>query len=461
MFYGILKECVEENHIEQMYPDDRIMAIANRLLTSGKDPVGTLCQRWGVPLEIGFDFIKQALYDVVFLLDDSGSIRFSELEGELKGILQAAAFATSLFDEDGFSVRFLNSDVQGDHIKSEQEAMALVDRVSFNGETPLAGSLKNKILVPMVDNGRLDKPLHVIIITDGVPTDSARGEFQRNIRETLDRYVIRGVRSKVVSIQIAQIGNDKRAQAYLQKLDTDPDIGGLIDCTSNFELESTQYAKKGLTITKYNWYCKLMMGAIDKSYDDKDEEGAPNAPKPPIQYPAAGTPGQQYGAPGQYGGPQPPYGVPGGPPPQLYGGPGPQYGAPPQSYGYPPQGQYPPYGPPPHGGTQPHGGPPPQVGLSPHGGPPPQVGLPPHGGLPQQQHSQQGYPQQPLQGYQGYPPQGQYPPFGRPPPLPQQQQQQPGQVPRPQGGQPGVYIGQAPPAQYNPGNQYPPGHQPK
>lgn len=168
IFFGILKECVEENHIGQLYPDERIMAIANRLATCGKDPVGTLCQRWGVPPEIGFDFVKQALYDVVFLLDDSGSIRFSELEGELKGILGAAAFATSLFDEDGFSVRFLNSDVRGDHIKSEQEAIALVDRVPFNGETPLAGSLKNKILGPMVDHGRLDKPLHVIIITDGV-----------------------------------------------------------------------------------------------------------------------------------------------------------------------------------------------------------------------------------------------------------------------------------------------------
>lgn len=54
----------------------------------------------------------------------------------------------------------------------------------------------------------------------------------------MDRFIIRSpsgqpVRSKVVSIQIAQIGNDKRAQAYLQKLDTDPDVGTLIDCTSS------------------------------------------------------------------------------------------------------------------------------------------------------------------------------------------------------------------------------------
>lgn len=160
---------MEENHLHQFYPPQKISAIAKRIAGCGKDPVGTLCRQWGVPLEIGFDLVKQALYDVVFLLDDSGSIRFSELELELKGILQAAAFATSLFDEDGFSVRFLNSDLKGDNIKDGQEAMNLVDRVPFNGETPLAGSLKNKILIPMVENDRnLKKPLHVIIITDGV-----------------------------------------------------------------------------------------------------------------------------------------------------------------------------------------------------------------------------------------------------------------------------------------------------
>ena len=172
MFYDILDECVKENHIQQFYQPQKLKQIAERIVNVGKDPVGTLCARWNVPLEIGFDFVKQALYDVVFLLDDSGSIRFSELEPELKSILQNAAFASSLFDDDGFSVRFMNSPVSADNIRSEGEAMALVDRVSFTGETPLAGSLKNKILGPMVEQksqqGRLNKPVHVIIITDGV-----------------------------------------------------------------------------------------------------------------------------------------------------------------------------------------------------------------------------------------------------------------------------------------------------
>ncbi|KAI5810979.1 hypothetical protein DFH27DRAFT_507090 [Peziza echinospora] len=443
-FYSILNECVQENSIQQFYPEERLKQIANRLANGGKNPVGTLCQRWGVPPEIGFDFVKQALYDVVFLLDDSGSIRFSELEGELKSILQNAAFATSLFDDDGFSVRFMNSDVRGDNIRNEIEAMTLVDKVPFSGETPLATSLRNKILLPMVEQpsaqGRLQKPVHVIIITDGVPTDSVRGEFQRYIKECMDKFVMRGpdgrnLRSKVVSIQIAQIGNDKRAMSYLQKLDSDPEVGGLIDCTSNFELESSQYAAKGLTISKYNWYCKLMMGAIDRSYDDKDEEGGAPAQGAPGKAPAGPPAGHgqpsPYGQPGQYGQPAP-YGQP----PQG------QYGQPPAGYGQPPQPHGAPYGQPPQG----------QYGQpAPYGQPPPgQYGQPAAYGQPPQgqygQPPQQAY-GQPQQGYPGaYPPQGQYPP----------QQQAYGQPAKPPGG--GAYSGAAPPAAYNPGGapQYPP-----
>ncbi|KAF8469233.1 hypothetical protein BDZ91DRAFT_792982 [Kalaharituber pfeilii] len=271
-FYSILRECVDENNLHQLYTDSKLQEIANRLAIPGKNPVGRLCDEWKVPDEIGFDFVKQALYDVVFLLDDSGSIRFSELEEELRGILDAAAFATSLFDDDGFSVRFLNHEVGFDNIRTDKEREALWDGVKFRGETPLAGSLKKRILDPMADPQKLRKPLHVIIITDGVPTDSINQEFQKNIVECMKRFSVRdkngnGVKDErgTVAIQIAQIGNDHRAMKYLQSLDQDSKVGGFIDCTSNFELESTQYAAKGISLTKYHWYCKLMMGAIDKS----------------------------------------------------------------------------------------------------------------------------------------------------------------------------------------------------
>lgn len=195
MLLSILKEAVKEKRIEHMYPEPRLLAMAQDL--ARKDPVNTLCSHWKLPKEVGFDFVKLALFDVVFLLDDSGSMRFGDgLIDELKFILGSVAFATALFDQDGFSVRFMNSSVQQDNIRTEKDAMDLVDRVRFEDVTPLATSLKNKILDPLVyaadRAGTLKKPFLVIIITDGRPTDNVHGEFQSHIQRVNDHFQGRG-----------------------------------------------------------------------------------------------------------------------------------------------------------------------------------------------------------------------------------------------------------------------------
>ena len=153
-----------------MYNEKRLREIAEELARG--DPVSTICQYWNVPREIAFDLVKLALFDVVFLLDDSKSMTFfTGLIEELKSILSEVAFATGLLDRDGFSVRFMNSNAQGDNIKTKQQAAALVEQVEFKGLTPLASSLKKKILDPFVyqphQAGKLVKPVLVIIITDG------------------------------------------------------------------------------------------------------------------------------------------------------------------------------------------------------------------------------------------------------------------------------------------------------
>ncbi|PWW79477.1 hypothetical protein C7212DRAFT_291249 [Tuber magnatum] len=363
---SILREAVKEKGIEHMYPDARLVGIANDM--AKKDPVNTLCNHWRLPKEIGFDFVKLALFDVVFLLDDSGSMRFGEgLIDELKFILSNVAFATGLFDQDGFSVRFMNSNVQGDNIKTEQQAAALVDQVRFEDVTPLATSLKKKILDPFVygpeQRNGLKKPVLVIIITDGRPTDNVHGEFQQHIQSVSSHFRGKGV----VSFQIAQVGNDKGAQQFLSELDSDKVIGGLIDCTSNFELESMEFRKKGVELTKHLWYTKLLLGSIDSSYDSKDEDKkAANPSGVPVSagYPAPGG-AQPYGQPpGAYG--QLPAGKPGQyPPQQPYGAPPPQqYGG---GYQQHPQGQQPGYGQAPYGQ---------QPGYPPQG----QQGYPPQGG---------------------------------------------------------------------------------
>ena len=73
-------------------------------------------------------------------------------------------------------------------------------------------------------------------------------------------------------LEFAQVGNDQKATRFLEELDNHPQIGGLVDCTSNFELEQEEMMRKsGVDLTPEMWLVKLLMGPIDSSYDTKDE----------------------------------------------------------------------------------------------------------------------------------------------------------------------------------------------
>lgn len=55
-------------------------------------------------------------------------------------------------------------------------------------------------------------------------------------------------------IEFAQVGNDLKATRFLEELDNHPQIGGLIDCTSNFETEQAEMMRKnGIDLSPEMW----------------------------------------------------------------------------------------------------------------------------------------------------------------------------------------------------------------
>lgn len=114
---------------------------------------------------------------------------------DLKLIISRVAYASGLFDQDGIQVssysssssslsaasllttspqvRFMNSPAQGNNITNESAALQLVSQVRFAGLTPLGTELRNKVLEPLVmgpaRRGQLQKPVLIIVVTDGVP----------------------------------------------------------------------------------------------------------------------------------------------------------------------------------------------------------------------------------------------------------------------------------------------------
>lgn len=277
--FNLLKATVVDQHIEAFYPDpNQLHALAQRIASSGS--LQRVAQEWRMPLEIGMDLAKLALFDVILYCDDSGSMAFEEGGSridDLKLIVSRVAFAASLFDDDGIEVRFMNSRIEGNGLRTEQEANNLVSQVRFSGLTPLGTSLNNKILEPLVLGPararQLKKPVLIIAVTDGIPGGEAR--------ETLTNVIINANNvlrqthygADAVSFQLAQVGNDQKARAFLEEIDCHPIVGDLVDCTSSYENEQDDMARANppVDLTPELWLVKMLLGGIDSSYDKTDE----------------------------------------------------------------------------------------------------------------------------------------------------------------------------------------------
>lgn len=55
------------------------------------------------------------------------------------------------------------------------------------------------------------------------------------------------------------MGKDQRAQAFLGQLDSHPEVGASIDCTSYYELESAEYQRRGINLSPSMWLVKMMV----------------------------------------------------------------------------------------------------------------------------------------------------------------------------------------------------------
>ncbi|KAJ9094061.1 hypothetical protein QFC21_006162 [Naganishia friedmannii] len=249
---GILQHTVQDQRLQAFYPPQALEQIASRVAQTGA--LDRIIQEWRLPKEVALDLVKIALFDVVILCDDSGSMAF-EQNGERIEDLK-------------FNIRFLNSQYDGNNIASEAQAMQLVGSVKFSGLTPLGTSLDQKILQPMLLQparaNALRKPLLVICITDGAPAGEPADKVFEVISRAHDELARTRYGPDAVSFQFAQVGDDLKAESFLASLDAHPKVGPLIDSTGNYEMESAQFQRmSGQSMDPTLWLCKMLLGPID------------------------------------------------------------------------------------------------------------------------------------------------------------------------------------------------------
>lgn len=151
--------------------------------------VEKVTSKWPVDSKHIPGLIKLALYDIVILcgefvsskekkekvlrllVDNSTSICRERREELLKETLTRVVKFATILNKTGIFLRFLHDflkDCELDNLTTER-IKVVVDNIKYSCGTKLGTKLKEKVVVPMVIQRaeKLEKPLVVVIITDG------------------------------------------------------------------------------------------------------------------------------------------------------------------------------------------------------------------------------------------------------------------------------------------------------
>ncbi|KAK3906479.1 hypothetical protein C8A05DRAFT_40751 [Staphylotrichum tortipilum] len=230
-------------------------------------------------------------FDTIFLIDDSGSMAGSRWR-ETGAALRAVAPICTSHDANGVDIFFLNhrnspgwgaasSDNPASgfrNVRTAAEVEALFNRVRPGSATPM-GTRINAILSPYLREyeaavrrtGNPEacgvKPVNMIVITDGEPTDDPEAVIVKIARK-LDALE---APPHQVGIQFFQVGDDRRAAEALRELDDGLASQGVRDIVDTVSWESRSGGRTG-TLSA-DAILKVVLGAVVKRLDRRRMSG--------------------------------------------------------------------------------------------------------------------------------------------------------------------------------------------
>lgn len=283
--FNRLNNIVNVNKLNSFYSIEKIKKLSKSI---NREKMIELSQKFKISNEEDIlKLIPLCLYDIILYIDDSGSIIFDNDKDDryedLKIIINKIADIITIFDEDGISIRFINSNEKPDGITSKEQINDVLKKCEFKYSTPLGRSLENKIVKNDIynlfnKNNTHIKPLLIITITDGQPDydDNPIKDVIKNVKKYIKNL---NLSENTVEFSFAQVGKDRKAQEFLDDMDDDYEIGDMVDVTSYYEIEQKQFEKNGREFTPQLWLIKLLVGSIDPAEDEKDEKKKNDPPR--------------------------------------------------------------------------------------------------------------------------------------------------------------------------------------
>ncbi|TLD27692.1 Importin subunit beta-2 [Venturia nashicola] len=205
-------------------------------------------------------------FDTVFLIDDSGSMAGRSWRETAKA-LQAITPICVAHDADGIDIYFLNEKDNAwyHNITSAATVSEIFSAVRPRGGTP-TGQRLNQILKPYLARLTANpetKPLNIIVITDGEPSDDVESPII-NAAKKLDKM---DAPAWQVGIQFFQVGREPGAREHLRQLDDElEDIAGgeLRDI-----VDTVPWKGEGDQELNSEGILKVVLGSVNRRLDRK------------------------------------------------------------------------------------------------------------------------------------------------------------------------------------------------
>lgn len=212
-----------------------------------------------------------AEFDTIFLIDDSGSMAGSRWRQTADALMTVTPICTA-HDRDGVDIYFINQPELASHsnVTSASAVQEIFNTVRPGGST-LTGMRIAKILnLHFEEYERAPastKPINIICITDGEPSDDVERVIIRAAQK-LDKL---DAPAWQVGIQFFQVGNDVKATEHLKQLDDelaelsgDRDLRDIVDTVPFTNAEGARLSGDGIL--------KVVLGAVTRRLDRRSKE---------------------------------------------------------------------------------------------------------------------------------------------------------------------------------------------
>lgn len=227
------------------------------------------------------DYALLRRFDTIFVIDDSTSMRGQNWKETLDALVNISPMCTK-HDPDGIDIYFLNhrnsKDIQGGAYKmvtTPQSVERIFGCVYPSGGTPIGARLR-EILEPYMedlaeslrhrgtdtDSTSTVRPINIIVITDGKPTDGLENDLVATIVATANQLDIWRADEWQVGIQFFQVGHDEEVTRYLKYLDDNlSEEYGVRDIVDTVTWDKDPGELSADTILK------VVLGAVHRGYD--------------------------------------------------------------------------------------------------------------------------------------------------------------------------------------------------